>query len=423
MSRVIIFLCVVFFVGCDTASNIDPPDQSYFVKYFGRDGNQTAVDMVVDVDGTIYILGNSQRTSTSRQQIYLAKANSRGQLLKDTLLTDLPVDAKDIEFTLTGELIIVANQLDTINGDMNVLVKKLSKDFVETGSEILWSRDVLFKTDPYSNPHKNDFVNSITPLANGNFILTGYTDNSEVGHQLDILNLQIDQNLAKVLFPWGEVTGAGMKNYGRKVIESIQSMDTVRYLFGDISSPQSDQNVWYGILPKNSFGGNNFDNQSNTIFTSPLTDDIVTNVIGYSYGYFITSVGTTSSGSSTLKLYDIGFKTPDPGSATGDVTSYFEWPLGTVSNADAITCKAHIGFLVVADFSRTANNTDILFLKLDGSLKNPIYFGGNGNDRASEVVELPDGRVLILGTMQLGNPPEQYKIALIKVNSDGKFQE
>jgi hypothetical protein len=394
------------------------------VKYFGRNGNQSAVDMVVDSDGVIYILGNSQKSLNARQQIYLAKANSRGQLLMDTLLTDIPAEAKDIEFTLNDELILVANQLDTVNGDMNLLVKKLSKNFMETGSKILWSKDRDPKNN--SNPHKNEYVNSITALANGNFILTGYTDNvsSASGHQLDILNFQIDQSLNKVSFEWGELTGAGVKNFSKRVIEAIRTdpqPDTVRYMFGNVSEA-TDQNVWYGVLPKNGYGGQNSDNQTDEVFISPLTNDVVTGAIKYSSGYFLTSVATNASNNAVLKLYDLGFETLNPGGSS-EVTSSFEWPLGTVSNANATVCKASVGFLVAADFAQSPSNTDILFLKLNDGLKNPVYFGGIGNDRASAIAELPDGRILILGTMQLGNPPAQYKVALIKVNSNGRFEE
>lgn len=424
MSRLIIFSVVIFLVSCDTASNISPPDQSYFVKYFGSEGNQFAVDMIVDTDGTIYILGNSQKTSTAKQQIYLAKANAKGQLVKDTFLTNVPAEAKDIEFTLSGELILVANQLDTISGDMNVLVKKLSKDFVETGSKTLWSRDLQSYDDPYSNPHKNDFVNSITPLANGNFILTGYANNSIVGHQVDILNLQIDQNLEKVNFAWGEINGAGTKNYGLKVLETIQALpapDTIRYIFGNIAR-STDQDIWYGVLPANGSGGDNTDNQSDPVFNSPLTDDVVTSAIKYPGGYLLTSISTTTSNSSTLKLYDLGFSKLNPRSSS-DVTSYFEWPLGTITDAQATACKASTGFLIAADFSKSSGNADMMLLRLDGSLRDPVFFGGNGNDRIAAVAELADGRILILGTMHLGNPPEQYKVALIKVNAEGKFEE
>ena len=54
---------------------------------------------------------------------------------------------------------------------------------------------------------------------------------------------------------------------------------------------------------------------------------------------------------------------------------------------------------------------------------NFVSFGGDGDDTAAAVAELPDGHIMVLGTMQLGNPPAQFKITLIKLNSNGKFAD
>jgi hypothetical protein len=43
-------------------------------------------------------------------------------------------------------------------------------------------------------------------------------------------------------------------------------------------------------------------------------------------------------------------------------------------------------------------------------------------DDCGKVEELPDGRLLILGTMRTGKPDAgEMKMTLIKVNSDGKL--
>lgn len=428
MNRLLIFFFALIFFGCDIASNTPAPDKNYFVKYFGGDGNQSAVDMVVDSDGMIYILGNSLTSLNSKQQVYLAKANPLGQVLVDTLLTSSSVysDAKDLEFTKDGELIVVANQLDTINGDMNVLVKKISKlNLNQIGSNILWTRTPQSQ-DPLSNPHKNDYVSSITLLADGNYILTGCTEASALGNRFDVMNLQIDANLNKVAFAWGETSGSGAENYGRKTIEVIQSNptpDTARYIFGNTNADGTDQNVWYADLPLSGNSGESTDDQSDAVFVSRLANDSVTSVIKYDGGYLISSISNPlTSGASTLKLYELGFNFLNPKNSS-EVTAYYEWPLGNIANANVAVCKASIGYHVVVDYPRTASNNDILLLRLNGALQNPIYFGGEGDDRMAAVAELPDGHILILGTMQLGNPPEQFKIALIKVNSNGRFDD
>ena len=44
-------------------------------------GDQQAVDLIVNTDGTFFILGNSRETLGTNRKVYLAKANALGQLL------------------------------------------------------------------------------------------------------------------------------------------------------------------------------------------------------------------------------------------------------------------------------------------------------------------------------------------------------
>ena len=61
-------------------------------------------------------------------------------------------------------------------------------------------------------------------------------------------------------------------------------------------------------------------------------------------------------------------------------------------------------------------------MNTDGGLEwsDPVIFGGLNDDYIGAVKELPDGKIVLLGTMSLGNEA-QKKMVLIKVNKDGKF--
>jgi hypothetical protein len=49
-------------------------------------------------------------------------------------------------------------------------------------------------------------------------------------------------------------------------------------------------------------------------------------------------------------------------------------------------------------------------------------FGGDGLDTCGAVQELPDGRILLIGTMRTGRPDAgEFKMTLIKVNGEGKL--
>ena len=52
----------------------------------------------------------------------------------------------------------------------------------------------------------------------------------------------------------------------------------------------------------------------------------------------------------------------------------------------------------------------------------PIVYGGEGPDSIGAVQELPDGRLVLIGTMRTGKSDTgELKLTLIKVNQDGKF--
>ena len=56
-----LFLSVGLLTGilsCDTASSVEDPDLTYFVKYYGGDGNQKGVYMLALNDGSFLLLGN-----------------------------------------------------------------------------------------------------------------------------------------------------------------------------------------------------------------------------------------------------------------------------------------------------------------------------------------------------------------------------
>ena len=61
----IIFTIIIFHIiltGCDTKSTIDDPNKSYFIKFYGRGGDQTGDDLVVLPDGSFVLFGTTKPT-------------------------------------------------------------------------------------------------------------------------------------------------------------------------------------------------------------------------------------------------------------------------------------------------------------------------------------------------------------------------
>src|SRR5688500_17515438 len=110
MKRKVVQL-VVFALGfltcasCDTDKNINAPDESFFIKYNGLDGDQSAADLGV-VDDGILLLGTSQLGSVKK--IYLVKIDFEGNVLWQKLLGGGADVARDIEPTNNGNYVILS---------------------------------------------------------------------------------------------------------------------------------------------------------------------------------------------------------------------------------------------------------------------------------------------------------------------------
>jgi hypothetical protein len=67
---------------------------------------------------------------------------------------------------------------------------------------------------------------------------------------------------------------------------------------------------------------------------------------------------------------------------------------------------------------------DLSLFKLDRENQlewGPQVFGGESFDEAGAVLQLPDGKIMVLGTMTVGGLNGQKKMALMKLNDKGKL--
>src|SRR4051812_42983724 len=117
--RLLLYGLLFLFVSCDNSNNVEAPGDKYFVKYYGEDGDQQAIDMVVNSDGTFMLLGSS---TGGTQVIFLIKADAEGHMLwqkKFGTSTDVP---KDIEPTLDGNYVVLSDYQQGIdNTDIKLI--------------------------------------------------------------------------------------------------------------------------------------------------------------------------------------------------------------------------------------------------------------------------------------------------------------
>ena len=101
---------------------------------------------------------------------------------------------------------------------------------------------------------------------------------------------------------------------------------------------------------------------------------------------------------------------PDLKSTPNERTSVFASPSST--------------YFVLSDESRLGNSNFYLTKRSsDGNaIWEDVIFGGDGEDTIGAVTELPDGKIVMIGTMAIGKNGET-KMAFLKVNSEGRFIE
>src|SRR5437868_3213243 len=101
----------VIVAACDTSSNLDDPNNSYFIKFYGGDGDQTGDDFVALSDGTFILFGTTRSSGPEKtSQWYLTKADAKGNVIWEKKYGGLNnEEARDIELTSGNLLVAVGN--------------------------------------------------------------------------------------------------------------------------------------------------------------------------------------------------------------------------------------------------------------------------------------------------------------------------
>ena len=417
--RLVNLSSIVFFVlliSCDTANNVEPTYESHFTKYYGADGEQEGVDIALNPDGSMVLLGNSF-SQINPISPFIVKTDAAGNVLwQHEFKTDYETTAVDIELINGGNQIAVLSNVQRTN--TNVCLYILGQD----GGLV----DSLYLEKPVSQ-----VAASVTQSTDGGFLITGYQDpdparNSNLASpqldQADVMLLKIDNGLSTStdLSPGGgEYVGSGVKTF------EVNLNNSPYYLvFGWSDEPRPNSNEYkqcfqlFAATPQASFpglqgfSGNESEEQeaSTVLKIPPALGD----------GYLV--IGKNTSGVSS-DLYLTRFnkiQTPDKitkSSLDGKI------PLGRRIEGISAANAAPDGYFIVANEVRENNKRDIFLLRVerDGAVTWSNNFGSlEGEDTAGGVEALPDGRIAVIGTVQLET---QRKLVLIVTGPNGRFSD
>lgn len=401
MKYLLTILCLyslVVFQSCDTEESLGSDFEDYFIKYYGQEGSQTGVDIELLGDGSFLILGNSIATNSS-SQVILVMADALGnEMWSNTYGGSGNEIAVDVEVNDAGEIFVAANVFTVGSNDSKVLIYKLNN----LGSMI---DSVILGDDGFIN-----VVNDIIVTNNQDIISVGRTNNTN-DNTNDILTYRLTTSLSEVP-NWDETIGfiGANDESGQRVIENN---DGSLIYFSTSNTPAEGNSSKAGfnfyIFQTNSQGQ-----------PSSLEEQFY----GNSFNQFMSSANSTFDDGAVM----VGSTISDDGSGQLYISRIrnsfllvFEDQLSTVENTfgkDII--ESSFGGLLVAADQAAGTTNDIFLARLNsqGSIIWSKTFGGLDEDNVSTVRELPDGSIILLGTVELES---QSKIALIKINSEGEF--
>jgi len=429
----LVYVFTTFLISCDSQKSFETPDENYFVKYFGNEGNQQGVDFAVNDDGSVFILGNSKKASSSNQQIYVARVGINGRIVwEKTLGLSLEEEAKDIEISFDKSSLIVLGNSEKSVGERDIFLIRLTLDGVAIDS----TRQGLKLP---SGQEADDNAFSVTQINQGlfnpaGFIVAGATTGLNFAtiatDKTDPMHLRFNNNLVRISSPtWSDrstfTTGGFV---GEEVaVKVIQQGSNEYYVFGYSNNDagasagnvgdfnflrygRTDQGDGFGSPRNTDTGISNADEKLNSVSISPAQLGL---------GFMLSGISQTSSGG-----YSYLVKLGSPLSWNdSDVTFRQILPLDKAAKQRSVNYSSLTNGYFVASDKAGANGTDIYLVKLDNAGKKLFEseFGGVGDDFVGAVTELPNGRILIIGTMTLGGVEGQTKIALLKLNPEGRL--
>ncbi|MGC1240228.1 MAG: hypothetical protein WA874_01510 [Chryseosolibacter sp.] len=418
-----LILCAWMLLGlcaCDTEKNLENPDLHYFVKYYGSDGNQQGVDMLALSDGSFLLLGN-YFPNEFESDIYLVRVDSEGNVIwerrfdgKDNSI------AKDLEPTADGNFVVLS-EFRSADSLTNLNLLKVSGD----GNQIA---RVSFGTPA------NDYGRTVTLVNDGGFIVSGTTEFTSTYNLVnnpdpdlgDFFNYRFGPGLNQFSpNDWSPV----FPGFGGKLDVAVKAIQRSNefYVFGysniNLSNTNPDKRLGLFYFKRNSVGGETDPYFPGNVAGVNDTKIFFATAVASGLGTGFIVIGTAERSVGFSEIFIARLRSPLTSNLQNDATLYTTIPLGRTLRGVAAASSVvgnQPGYLVLGNEVRSTENIWLSKIDQSGGILWSATFGSEAEeDRAAAVMELPDGKIVILGTMGLAD--NQLKMALIKVNPNGQL--
>jgi hypothetical protein len=419
---IVCFFLLAVVVGCETENNMDAGyGPRFFLKTFGVDGNQTAVDLLVNPDGTMVVLGNSENEGYDNQ-IFVAKVDSIGNTLWTDTVSFFGNDfAADLEKNTTGTGYVIAGYRRISDTDTDAVLWSLSE---EGDTQELFVNTI---------PGTSETIKSITPLFDGGYILLGDTD--QVFANIDFSdNIYITRITSSFSVIDQKVYGRNAKEMASKLVEQASNVFVLFFYSNSQGSGDPDDNFTITGIDSDL-------NQFRGVLDLPteLTDrnDEELSSVAYDAAKGYALLGTSITPNSEKRIYLV---TTNP--ISSDITDRIED--GTVTRLNSgnealtlglqgnfsgvsVTHTRDNNYLVLANqeiiIGGVLVNQNLVLVKVTrrGDVLWEVPLGADLAETGAKVEELPGGQILVLATTSAGT--NQTKITLLKLNSRGQFSD
>jgi hypothetical protein len=431
LSLLVLVIAGVIAESCDTANNLEPVYEDYFVRLYGDEGSQEGVDLVVnEIDQTVVLLGTTTEP-TGNRRLFLVKADWAGNLIWKKKLGGTNDVAKDIELSNDGGYIILAESQNDLATDATENVKLIRA--TPEGDKV---DSVLFGSVIDGN-YGGDRPHSITPMGDS-YIVTG---------SLEYPLIQADQGLQKIAYLKLKFSSDLIldDNFNQEFsqaefangIKTFRTSDSRIYTLGSDNKDENgngpNYNFWFhgfDYLGGESSGGNETSGGNYWIgVDQPGHDEILSAVCpAFGAGFFLVGVHIESTGRRDMYTAQVAI---DQGELirNDSLGKIVVIPVNEnrrilpVSVCRALTGRQ--GYLILGTEGEAgARNIWLSKVNITGeSVYWSSLFGAGdlNDDRAGAVAELPDGHILVVGTVNVG--VSNLKMGFFKLNAAGRFAE
>jgi len=333
-------------------------------------------------------------------------------------------EARDIELTAANNLVLVGNTYKTPT-DRDLMIMTLTLDGVKLDSNSFQVRDSLGIVRV-----GDEDVATVTELPDG-FLISGSSTVVNVPNPAnthDAMKVRVYSNLQEYDLSWVQLIGFKLADdVSYKIIPASLSGFGSYYLFGFTNQlPPSQTQVSYNFIFY-VLGSTGQPFSDPTYVGATSANERMSGFAFTPAGYLLSGVSTNNAGACDLYLVDTGI--PD---------ILLGWPfnldqtlslnLGSNLTGRTSVMRSSSGdyYLLGEERSFDDNQNWVLTkVKNNGNVawSSPMVYGGQGLDECGAITELADARLMIIGTMRTGRPDAgEYKMTLIKVNMDGKFE-